>query len=232
MNLAKHLIGLFRLLICMAAVIMPAHAQAPTVKLQFVSFPKVASPEPVELFLGEGKTMEVELPTNSISETYEVPVLSMWVLGESSTNEDGDFVFKDWGKARSNGAKNQLILVIRKGRDDADGFELVPMQSGADGFGGGKYLLVNAAKVDVAGSIGTSKFALKPNANQLIAPGPTKTKGNRKYCFAKIYFRKGEEVQSFFSSTWRFNEAARSMVFFYHDPNTGKLRLHTIRSFR
>lgn len=219
------------LLICVASVLTPVHAQTSTVKLRFVSFPKAANAGPIELLLGENETMEVEIPTNSISNTFEVPALSTWALGKTSTNENGKSIFQVYGKTQSINATDQLILVVRKGSDDAEGLELTALENNNEGFGGGKYFLMNASRVDIAGSIGTGEFALKPNKFGLIAPSPTRTKGDRKYCFAKFYFRKNEKIQPFFSSTWRFNEAARSMVFFYHDPDTKQLRIHTIRSF-
>lgn len=219
------------MLLWVAAFTMSAQAQNPTVGLRFVSFPKAANAEPIELLIGEGKTMKVEIPTNSISKTYEVPVLSTWTLGKSSTDEEGKAIFQIFGKARSLGASDQLVLVVRKGPDNADGFELTPLKNNNEGFSGGKYLLFNASSVDIAGEIGTGKFSLKPNDCDLIAPDPTRTKGDRKYCFAKFYFRHNGEIDPFFSSTWRFNEEARSMVFFYHDPGTRQLRVHTIRSY-
>lgn len=214
-----------------AAFPLSVQAQTPMVNLRFVSFPKAANPAPVELLLAEGKTMEVELPTNSMSKTYQVPALSTWSLGETSTDEEGKATFRVFGQAQSIGANEQLILVVRKGADDAAGLELTPLKNSDEGFNGGKYLILNATSVDLAGNIGTGKFTLKPGNHVLLAPKPTKTEESRKYCFAKFYFRQGEEIQPFFSATWRFNEEARSMVFFYHDPKTRQLRVHTIRSF-
>ena len=186
------------LLLCATAVSMSAHAQTSTVNLQFVSFPKAANDEPIELLLGEGRTMVVEIPTNSISKTYKVPALSTWSLGKSSTHEEGEFIFQIYGKVQSLGTTDQLILVIRKGRNDTDGLELTPLNNNPEGFSGGKYFLLNATSVDIAGTIGTGKFSLKPKQHDLIAPKPTKIKGDRKYCFAKFFFRKEEEVQPFF----------------------------------
>jgi len=96
---------------------------------------------------------------------------------------------------------------------------------------GGKYLFFNAAKVAVAGELGGSKFALEPLKHLLVSPKPSEERANRKYLYTTLYFRKGEEAQPFYTSTWRFSEQARSMVFFYHDPHTGQLRLHTIRDY-
>jgi hypothetical protein len=214
-----------------AALPMSLAAQPPTVNLRFVSFPKSTDADPVELLLAEGQTIQIELPTNSISKAYKVPALSTWALGKSSTNAEGKSIFLPYGQTRSAGAGEQLILVVRKGRDDAAGLELTALKDGGDGFDGGKYLLLNASKVDVAGNIGTGKFTLEPGKHSVLAPNPTKTEAGRKYCFAKFYFRQDEEIQPFFSSTWRFNEEARSMVVFYHDPKTRQLAVHTIRSF-
>lgn len=216
----------------MACSFTTASAQTSKVNLRFVSFPKAANPESVELLVGEQKTIEVEIPTNSISEVYEVPAMSTWVLGKSSENEKNEFTFNTYGKTPALNAEEQIILVIRKGADNSDGFDLIPLRIDERGLGGGKYFLLNASRVDVAGAIGTGKFSLKPKEHDLIAPEPTRTSGTRKYAFAKFYYRDNEDVQPFFSSTWRFNENARSLVFFYHDPNTNHIRVHTIRSFR
>jgi hypothetical protein len=222
--------GLFLLLFAVAASIS-AEAQDSTVTLRFVSFPKAANAEPIELLLREEKTVAVEIPTNSISQTYQVPALAIWTLGKSSTDAEGKPIFQVLGKVQSSGASEQLILAVRKGSVDSDGLELTAVKNNGEGFGGGKYLLLNATSVDIAGAIGTAKFSLKPNAHALLAPQPTRTEGDRKYCFAEFYFRHAEKIQPFSSSTWRYNEKARSMVFFYHDPKTKQLRIHTIRSF-
>ena len=229
-TISQTLVFLRVLLVCVP-VLVNAAAQSDTVQLRFVSFPKAANPEPIELLVGEEKTIEVEIPTNSISKVYEVPRLSEWVLGKSSKNEENEFVFEVYGKAVAMNAAEQIVLVFRKGGDNASGLDLTPMRVDDRGLGGGKYLVLNASKVEIAGSIGTGKFQLKPKEHGLIGPKPTKTSGTRKYAFAKFYYRSGEEVQPFFSSTWRFNDKARSLVFFYHDPGTNHLRVHTIRSF-
>jgi hypothetical protein len=220
-----------RLLFYVIASCISAHAQTPAVNVRFVSFPKAASPEPIELLIGVEKTMLVEIPTNSISKTYQVPVLSTWALGKSSRDEEGKFIFQAYGKGQSIGVEDQIILIIRTGQNDSDGLEITAIKSNDKGLSGGKYLMFNASKVDIAGTVGTAKFSLKPNKYELIAPEPTTTHEDRKYCFTKAYFRIGEEVQPFFSSTWRFSERARTMVFFYHDPNSKQLRIHTIRNY-
>ena len=206
-------------------------AQDEQVTVQFVSFPISAKAEPVELLIGDGKTMSIELPTNRLSPVYKVNRLNAWILGKSSTGAEGDFVFDTYGKAASLASSKQLILVIRQGAKDSDGFKLIPMSSQPSKFGGGKYFFMNAAKVDVAVKIGDQKFALKPRSHKLVQPNPSKVKGKRKYLYIYLHFRKGTEAIPFYESTWRFSKKARCMVFLYHDTHTNQLRTHTIRDY-
>lgn len=220
-------------LILFTAWIIPVTGmgQEKQVSLQFVCFPISNDPQPVSLLVGEGKAISVELPSNVLSPVYKVPALGSWVLGKAAEDAEGAFVFDSYGQTPSTGSDNQMILVIRKGEADKDGFELVSFDSGAKGFGGGKYIFLNGAKVDIAGDAGGTKFALKPRKHTLVAPKPSETKGERKYLYITLYFRKGEEATPFYESTWRFSEKARTLVFFHHDPHSGQLRTHTIRDY-
>lgn len=210
---------------------LTSFAQEQQVSLQFVSFPISAGAKPVELIIGKDKTMNVELPTNALSPIYKVNRLNEWVIGKSSVGPKGEFVFETYGKAPSIASEKQLILVIRKGANDSDGFDLIPMDNQQEKFGGGMYFFMNAAKVDIAIEIGDKKLALKPLTHELVKPSPSKTEGDRQYLYTTLQFRKGEEAVPYYSSTWRFSDKARSLVFLYHDTNTNQLRTHTIRDY-
>lgn len=217
---------LFGLGLCFAL-----QAQNEKVELHFVSFPKTDDPEPLELLIGENETLEVQLPTNHISQAYSVPHLSNWELGKSSGPDAQEFTFQSYGKTPSISSKSQLVLVIRRDSDNASGLQLVPLDYSDSGFTGGEYFFMNATKVDVAGIIGSLKFSLKPGKHTLVTPEPSKTRDDRDYSYARFFFRQDDTAQPFFSATWRLNQRARSMVFFYHDPRTKQIRLHIIRSF-
>ena len=205
--------------------------QEKQITVQFVAFPLSADPKPVELLLGEGKSIEVELPSNSLSQPYKVSAVGSWVLGKSREKPDGTTAFDVFGQAPATASDKQVVLVLRKGTENKDGFDLVPFDGGGTGFGGGKYLFLNGAKVDIAGDAGGTKFALKPRKHTLLSPNPSEVREERKYLFITLYFRKGEEATPFYTSTWRFSEKARTMVFFYHDPHNDRLRTHTIRDY-
>ncbi len=206
-------------------------AQEEQVALQFVTFPKIANAEPIELLVGNGETMKIELPTNCLSPVYKVNRLSQWALGKSSIGAEDEFIFDTYGKAASLASAKQLILVLRKGASASDGLELILMDNQHSKFGGGMYFFMNAAKVDIAVKIGDKKFALKPRTHKLVQPKPSKVEGKRKYLYTYIHFRKGTKAVPFYENTWRFSEKARCMVFLYHDTHTKQLRTHTIRDY-
>jgi hypothetical protein len=175
-------------LVLPAAWIVPwtAAAQEKMASVQFVAFPLSVDPQPVELLVGEGATMEVELPSNSLSQSYKVPAMGNWILGKTVEGPDGTPKFDIYGQTRASASEKQVVLVIRKGKDNADGFELVTFDSGSKGFGGGKYLFLNGAKVDIAGDAGGTKFALKPRKHTLISPNPSEVREERKYLYRRM----------------------------------------------
>lgn len=214
------------------AVTPMAHAQEPEVTVRFVSFPINNGDENIELIAGEGKTIKVELPTNRLSAEYKVPRLQKWVLGQTVEGaEEGEKTFDVFGEVAALGSGAQIVLVIRGGPDKPNAFTLSAFDAGQAGFTGGSYLFFNASKVDIAATLGESQLALKPQAHKLMKPTLSKEEKEGNQVHTRIYFRKGEEAVPFYTSAWRYNEKARSMVFFHHDPHTGQLRTHTIRDY-
>jgi hypothetical protein len=108
--------------------------EAEKVTLRFISFPKSASPQPVELLIGGGKTLEVKIPTNALSEPYKVPRLSTWAVGklEPAKSADENPVFTSYGTAPALASANQLILLIRNGKENSEGMRVVPLDNNTD----------------------------------------------------------------------------------------------------
>jgi len=209
--------------------VLPSAAQeGATVALQFLSFPRSLAPEPVELVVGEGKTIVVEIPTNELSRTYKVKRQGTWAVGETIEGKDGNPACKTFGQARALASPRQLILLIRKGRENADGFELIPIDSRGTKFGGGKFLFLNATKINIAGVVGAEKFAVRPGKYAIIKP---KIKAGEHTCHTALYYQKDGKQKNFFSSKWPVSKTARGLIFFYHDPDTRRIRLHSIRDF-
>lgn len=220
----------FLQVLCALALCLSLHAQKSMVDLHFITFPKTLNLEPLELLVGEGKTIKVTSSSNSVSKSHQVPALSNWVLGKSSI-ANGKFTFKAYGKVKALDAKQQLILLLGKGKDVTKGLEIIPIDYSKAAFGGGKYFVVNITDTDISGTIGTSEFSLKPSEHILLAPKPTKVKGLREFAFTTFSYSKDNKAKPFYSSIWSLNKGARDILIFYRDPKSEHLRFHTIKSF-
>jgi hypothetical protein len=203
-------------------------AQGDTVKVRFLSFPKKMQIDSLQLRIGPEEAIEIDIPSNELSKTYQVPRQSVWAVGEWAQNEKGDQIFKSFGHAKALSSSTQLILLVRKGEDLADGLEVLPINNQVKHFGGGKFLFMNASKVDVAGEAGGKKFVVRPGKHTIVEP---EAQFNGRTFHAMFYFRSDEGAKPFFSSKWPTSKTARGLIFFYHDPNTRRLRLHSIRDF-
>jgi len=201
-----------------SAMMTVASAQKTT--LQFLAFPKQLRPEPVELLIGDDKTIEVQTPGNELSPAYEVPVLDSIVVGKSTTNDKGEPVFEVYGKAKSLGTSKQIILLMRKGKETRDGFVVLPINGDLGNFGGGSYLFINASALNVGGIIGDSKFALKPGQRNLLKPTPNFAD---EICQVTLAYQREDDWKTFKDTRWSANKAYRSLVFFYQNPQTGRL---------
>lgn len=217
---------------------MPCSAQrGDTMNLQFMTFPMSMKPLPVELLVGEGETIKLEVPSNEVGPVVNVPRMPSLVLGESVLDENdkpifderGKPLFKVYGQGVPLGAPKQLVLLLRKGRDMSAGFDVRVISSDVKKFGGGKILFLNAAMIDIGGNVGGVKFAIKPGQQTVIKP---KLGDNGRLAFVEFFYERKGKAVPFFSSMWPVAEQYRGLVFFYHNPkNKNKITLHTYRDF-
>ena len=211
---------------------LPANAQeseSNRVNLRFLSFPKSMQPVELELRLSQTETEPFRAYSHECSQRIQVVSPGVWSVGETVEGPDGEETFVEYGRTPAANSQQQLLLLIRKGADNTDGFDLIALDESDSVFGGGHFLFMNACKVDIAGKVGDEKFVLRPGRHNIIEP---ETDEGKQSAHAMFYFRKGEEARPFFSSRWPVNERARSMVFFYHDPKSRRIRMHTVRDFR
>jgi hypothetical protein len=221
--------GLPAFLTSLALCVLPCSAQdGGKVSLRFLSFPKAMEPLKVELRLTEGKTLDIEAPSNEFSQPTNVDAIGEWSVGETIDGPDGKPLFKEYGRTKAPVSPQQMLLMVRKGDQISDGIDLIALDGRVEGFGGGKFLFMNAAKVDIAGVVGEQKFVVKPGQHTIIKPS---AQGGQGLATASFYFRKNDEPRAFFSSRWPLGDHTRAMIFFFHDPETLHIRMHTIRDF-
>lgn len=197
-----------------------SNAQEKTIKLRFLGFPQVPNPQPVELLVGDGKTIKVDTPGNELSQPYSVPVLASISVGETVTNEKNESVFKVYGSAKAINAEELIVLLLRKGQKPSDGFVVLPVDAGRTGFKPASYLFINASNLEVGGVIGDQKFAMKPGQRRMLQPKPNHADG---ICQVTLSYMKGDEWKTVYDTRWPASDKFRSMVFFYQDPGTGRL---------
>ena len=181
--------------------------------------------------MGEGKTILVDIPTNSLSPVYKVNRLSKWKIGKTVTNKNGDSTFKVFGTVDSLKDSNQLILVIRSGKGNEDGLKMISIPNSEAKLGGGSYLLFNASTIGIKGKLSDKEFEIKPGVFAVVRPSPSKIKGVSKYCDVKMSHLRDEIPQLFLTATWRLSDKARSFVIFHNDPKSKQLRMHTIKDY-
>jgi hypothetical protein len=230
-NPANFMLKPFLITTSLILAALSSDAQDKEISVQFVSFPISEDSERIELLVGEGKSMAVELPTTCLSPVYKVPVMSQWALGVMEVGEQEQMSFKEYGKAPSAGTGTQLILVLKEGAAFADGLKLIPIKYDPREFAGGQFFMMNTTKVDIGIEMGSDRVGLKPNTSGLIKPEASREVNGNQQLFIKVYFRNEDKMKPFYSSTWRLNDKARSLVFFYHDPNSQRIRTHTIRDY-
>jgi len=218
------------ILLVATCVLMPISRaqQAQQLSLQFLSFPEQLENEPVELVVGENKTIKVDIPGNELSPEYKVPTLGSIILGKTTTDQKGDPIFNVYGRAKSIAAKKQIILVVRKGEKDSDGFNLLPIDGQLNEFSGGSYLFINASKMQVGGIIGDKKFELGPGQRNLLKPAASHAGGG---CQVTLSYKKEEKWKIFYDTRWVVNVRYRSLIFFYQDPDSGGLVVSPIVDF-
>ena len=201
------------------------------ISLQFLAFPAQANPEPIELLVGESKTIPIETPGNELSAEYKISRPSSIVVGVTTANEKGEPIFQVLGKSPTIASQKQIILLLRKGGNNSDGFTVVPVDGELVNFSGGSYLFINVSQLRVGGIIGDKKFALDPGERNLLKPAPSHVGGG---CQVTLAYQKDEadtKGKKFYDTRWAVNARYRTLVFFYQDPVAKSLGVAPIVNF-
>jgi len=204
-----------------AIAIQFSHAQTTgELSLQFLAFPKHPDPQPIELLTGENETISIEIPGHELSPVYKVTRPASVIVGITEKNEKGEPIFKVLGKTTPLPSTKQIILLLRKGQNNSDGFVVLPIDGDLSNFSGGSYLFINASSMPCGGKIGDKMFNLKPGQRDLLKPAATHKGGG---CQVTLSYQKEEKWKIFYDTRWSVNPGYRSLVLFYQDPETGRL---------
>ena len=201
------------------------------ITLQFLAFPAQANPAPIELVIGEKKTIPIDIPGNELSPEYKITRPESIVVGITTKNEKGEPIFQVLGTAPAIAANKQIILLLRKGENNSNGFTVIPINGELTDFSGGSYLLVNVSQLNIGGVIGDKNFALKPGQRNLIKPKATHEGGGCQVTLAYQTNETDTKGKKFYDTRWSVNDGFRTLVFFYQDPETKKIGVAPIVNF-
>lgn len=215
-------------LLVFAVALIPGSVLARTVTLQFVSLPKNVNAGSIELLTEEGKSITIDAPYQDISKPYQVDQRKQWTVGKFENAADGTRKFTEYGSVKALDTRHQLVILIRKGATNADGFKVVVVANGLSQFGGGAFLLVNGSDKEIEAKLGAKKSTIAPDEHSISKPETDKGKRN---CHVRFSFRNGEKMKPFFSTNWPVNQNARGLVCFYTDSKAKHLKMHMIRDF-
>lgn len=202
-----------------------------SLQLQFITFPSTSDPIELELIVSRTETKKIEIASNELSQPVLVPRLGTLIFGETLVDADNKPSFKEYGRGKPVAARKQIILILRRGKELADGFEVRAVPGDSTGFGGGRLLFLNAADLPIAGTAGGKPFALAPGRHAIIKPKPDR---DGRLAFVEFAYRLNGEVKAkpFYSSFWPVSDYTRGMVFFLRDPvHANKITFHTVREF-
>lgn len=223
--------SIIRTVIVILAVSLCHAQEQQKISLQFLAFPSQPDSGPIELLVGEKETIPIEIPGHELSPEYKVNRPATIIVGITTKNEKDEPIFQVLGKAPAIAATKQIILLLRKGENNSDGFVVLPIDGELTNFSGGSFLFVNASQLTIGGTIGDKNFALKPGQRNLLNPAPTHEGGG---CQVTLSYQKDEndtKGKKFYDTRWSVNAKYRTLVFFYQDPETKSLGVAPIVNF-
>lgn len=199
------------------------------ISVQFIRVPGTADDRTALLQLEDDQTLEVQLPTSALSETYRVDKPQSWVLGKWVSDENGGKSFEEMGRVAATHGKRQIVVVIDEGEMNDGKLKLIAMDLTleADAF-----QFVNASKHDISGELGIERFGIAPLEHALLkAEASRSDKHNRRFCDVTFSFRKGKEYVKYFDSSWRLEKQVYALIIFHHEATADKLKMTVIRDF-
>lgn len=196
--------------------------------LQFLAFPPQNPPVPIELFIDKNNTMPIDIPGNELSREYEVKGLTSIIVGLTVENAKKEKVFQMLGQAPALGSSKQIVLLLRKGDQNSDGFSVIPIDGSLQKFKGGNFYFANTSKLAVGGKIGDITFALKPGQHRLLDPSATHADHG---CQVTLSYHWQDKWKTFYDTRWTADERIRCLVFLFQDPESQRLGVAPIMEF-
>ena len=127
------------------------------------------------------------------------------------------------------GKRFVLALFASPAPTPAKPYEFRLVRTDGRPFGASDLYLFNLTTLPIGGTLGKEKFALAPNASEVVTPVPDQT-GGRMYQ-SRFYCRSGDEVRIFNDTRWPLSKTARVYLFFIPDPERQSIGYLSFREY-
>lgn len=209
------------LLLCvLAAALLPAAAQSKSgPKVRFLAERAPQEIGKVLLAVKEVKSAPFDLPVNHLSERQSPParVFAVWSTAKNvslatvTLPENGD---------------EFIVLLVPS---TTGGYSPVVISAADPQFRPGDIYFYNHADKTVLGYVGTAKFVLEPAKGRTLRPeGPS---GDGNFYNIGLGVREADGDRPLSTSRWPVQKQMRMYVFFYLNPQTGRLDFRAVDEF-
>ena len=193
------------------------------VEIKVLCFPRMEEKSTIDLMIGKRKVIEIPLQGHEFTLPRKVTRQAKWRFGKSNVNSKGKFTFDTWATATPLAADKQLLVFVRRGPDNRDGFEVIPINPAT--INGSSYLFLNLTPSAVAGVVGGRKFRLTSGRSIVIKPQPDR---GENLCFTSLRYYRDKNWRPFFSSNWRLRKKCRCLIFIYQPNGQKTPRIHSV----
>jgi len=205
-------------LLCLISVSHVVQAAQKGVEVRFLAERLPKNLGKVVLASGEERSKPFDLPMNNLSRPQEFPARAFRILSVEQKRSLATVTLPKEGESF-------VVLLLSTSKND---FTPVVIPFDNPNFKAGDIYLHNNANKAVLGSVGTSKFSLKPGLGTMLHP-----KGARTVRFYEVLLGvKEEDGNRVLSMTrWPESKHMRFYVFFYTDPKTKRVTYRAVDEF-
>ena len=192
-----------------------------SVELQFLTMPSSPDPLALKLIDDSGKATDIVVMSNMYSQRYLVSRSKNWKIAIEQEGQP----LRILGEAPVIKDPRQMVLLIRSKMNKEAGYQVMVFPNEIHLAAAGDMLVRNLAKKDFRAVIGDFDLKLKTGEHQIITP---KAGAEGAWTQSTLSYRKEDKWKEFMDRRWPINETVRSAVYFYEDPGTQKIQLHTL----
>ena len=190
--------------------------------------PRIVHP-PLFLLQGEAAAIPLEIASSRLTGPYKVSPTNAWqfALTATPTESNGNISIVASCKPVPS-TDEQLVVLLRKPGKEMS-YASFALDIKRSTLKERQFLVINLSPTEIAGDIGGIRMAFPPGKPVTVAP-----KENLGPDLCNVAFLTGVsdgKWKPFFSTNWPLKDKIRGLVFFYLQPDSEKILIHTVSDF-